>query len=98
MPISSAKYDFSASNIERTPDRQGVYGLYQGGDTIYFGRGTSIRDRLRSHHRGTEGRCTQSASLFNWEETGRPISREKDLLEEYQRQHGRLPRCNDRVG
>lgn len=97
MPISGIKYGFTSSNVQNAPDRQGVYGLYLG-DTIYYGRGTSIRDRLRSHHSGTEGRCTQSANLFNWEETSRPMSREKELLEEYERQHGRLPQCNERVG
>jgi excinuclease UvrABC nuclease subunit len=100
MPITNSIYSFTTYNIEHaSPDRRGVYALYDGQQLIYYGRASnSIRDRLRSHKNGHEGHCTQVATHFNWEETNRPIERERDLLEEYRQVYGHLPRCNERVG
>ncbi len=101
MLITSTKYAFTAANIALVPEQAGVYGLYDGGETIYYGRaqgGTvDIRSRLEDHQSGREGSCTQNATDFNWESISSPVSREKELLEEHERLHGRLPQCNDRV-
>ena len=98
MPIISTKYQFNAFNINQyTPNNAGVYGLYDPYPTvIYYGKSeTSIKDRLLSHLSGTESRCTQSATYFNVERNYNPITRERELLEEHKRLHGRSPKCND---
>ena len=101
MSITSTEYEFIAANIALAPEQAGVYGLYDGNEPIYYGRaqgGTvTIRSRLEDHNSGREGSCTQSATGFTWESIPFPVSREKELLEEYERLHGRLPRCNERV-
>ena len=99
MPIIGQLLEFTDYNISLAPDQMGVYALYQDGELIYYGMATtSIRDRLRSHKRGTEGPCTMAATHFNTEVTSRPKERERELLEEFQRQYGRMPRCNERIG
>ncbi len=98
------KYTFSWENVNNAPLAAGVYILYVGAETIYIGRakGTSetIRSRLSDHKhgRGRNGACTKVASLYSREVTTSPVSREKELQQSYVRQHGKLPRCNDRIG
>ena len=98
MPITSIKYQFNAFNINQyTPNIAGVYGLYDPFPTvIYYGKSEiSIKDRLLSHLSGTESRCTQNATYFNFERNNIPTTRERELLEEHKRLQGRLPKCND---
>ncbi len=101
MPIRGDKFEFTDKNVNSSPEKHGVYALYQSEVLIYYGRdsgdGATIRNRLQSHLRGDEGSCTQGASHYECEPTEGPIAREKELLEEYRKQHGRLPRCNERV-
>jgi len=99
MTIQSEKILFVLGNLSVIPDKPGVYGLYQAGQTIYYGKSSnSIRDRVENHMHGREGPCTHSADMFNWEEMHFPERREEQLLQEYRRFYGRLPRCNDRLG
>ncbi|MCG3123013.1 MAG: hypothetical protein GIKADHBN_01421 [Phycisphaerales bacterium] len=99
MPITGNSYNFTKQNVDLSPDSPGVYALIQNGTIIYYGRATiSIRSRLQSHYRGTEGPCTQAATEYMREECTNPVTREVELLAEYQRINGRLPRCNERVG
>jgi len=101
LPISGDKYAFIQQNIDQSPASHGVYALYDGDTTIYFGRaagmGVTIRTRLQAHKRGDEGKCTQSASHYRREVTEAATSREKELLEEYLSKSGRLPRCNEAI-
>ena len=100
MSLDGGKYPFTEENINRSPEQHGVYELIQNSTTIYFGRaagdGVTIRSRLQSHFRGDDGSCTQQATHYRREINDRPKSREKELLEEYERSHGQLPRCNER--
>ncbi len=100
MPITGDKYPFTEENVNNSPAEHGVYALYDGDVTIYIGRasgeGVTIRSRLQSHHRGDEGPCTEAATHYRREVTSRPIARESELLDEYEENYGRLPRCNDR--
>ena len=99
MPITGPLLQFTDYNISVAPDNMGVYALHQDGELTYYGRASSsIRDRLQSHKSGAEGPCTKAATHFNTELTSAPIAREKELLEEFERQYGRLPKCNERVG
>ena len=97
MPITTKKYQFTVSNINAyVSDHMGVYGLYDPISTvIYYGKTeTSIRKRLQSHFSGTEGKCTQGATYFNFERHFNPVYRERQLLEQYKRFYGSLPKCN----
>jgi len=99
MPISSTIYLFNQQVVDASPDRKGVYGLYDEDlHPIYYGMSdVSIRDRLQSHLDGNEGPCTQRAHACNWEQCSNPAARERELLTEYQLAYGRLPRCNSRM-
>lgn len=98
MPISGEKYPFSQENVDKSPTGAGVYALYDGETTIYMGRGdgeNGIRARLQAHKRGDEGKCTQGASHYRREVCNNPVTRERELLQEYMDANGVLPRCND---
>lgn len=100
MAITTTKYSFSKTIIETyAPDSSGVYGLYdQFHNVIYYGKSdVSVKDRLLSHFSGNEGRCTQSATYFNFESPAypNPIKREEELLQEHRKIYGELPKCND---
>ena len=100
MPIEGPKQIFVALSVGSSPERRGVYALYdRNHEVIYYGaaggRGATIRSRLRSHHRGDEGECTRDAWYFNYEITRDPYKREAELLDEYRRlRFGQVPLCN----
>jgi len=99
--MSGDRYDFTDENVSRSPQTHGVYQLEEGAEITYIGRawGTdvTIRSRLQAHKRGDEGRCTQVAKSYRREETEAAVSRERELLEEYENSHGgNRPKCNER--
>ena len=100
--ITGRLYPFTATGITAAPEKPGVYALYDGAELIYYGRalgpGTTIRSRLGDHRLGREGNCTQEASHFRCEEIPEPANREIELLNEFERQFGRRPRCNEKKG
>jgi len=85
--------------VSMTPESPGVYALYSNGEVIYYGSSTtSVRDRLKDHQSGREGRCTQSATHYNYDTTmSDPVAAERALLTQHQKTYGRLPRCNSRI-
>lgn len=94
MPLSGKSWMMSTPGV----DQPGVYELWDAHGLIYIGSSTvSIRHRLSAHAHGSEGRCTQAATHYKEEESGRPVERERALLSEYQQTYGHLPRCNDRL-
>ena len=101
MPIRGKLRRFTDKNISNSPRDIGVYVLYERGELIYIGKGdgeNGIRSRLQSHKRGDEGRCTQRATSYKRERSKKPLARETYLLKEYYKKHGKLPRCNERIG
>jgi hypothetical protein len=100
--MSNDKYGFTQKNVNNAPEVHGVYALYDGDELIYIGRadgkGVTVRSRLQCHFRGDEGRCTQGATHYWRVGHNNPAAREVELLNDYKRRHGRLPRCNSRVG
>jgi len=97
MAINSTMHPFTETNINLCgPDRAGVYGLYDSSSMVIFYGSClySIKIRLRAHFSGAEGSDTKRAIYFNYEIVPDPKQREKELLEEYKRIYGRLPRCN----
>jgi hypothetical protein len=100
MPVAGDLYSFTQENVDRAPTSDGVYSLHEGSETTYIGKGdgeNGIRARLQAHKRGDEGRCTQQATDYRREVCRYPTSRERELLQEYQQAHGKLPRCNERI-
>lgn len=96
MALTGDKYEFTKKNVDLSPDKAGVYGLYSGELPIYYGSAvSSIRTRLQRHQNGTEGRCTQSATHYRREECSNPREKEAALLAEHRRLYGKMPRCNE---
>lgn len=97
MPIASPRYAFNAIMIAGAPPDPGVFALWENEELIYYGRalgsGATIQSRLREHlDTGVNG--TAAATHYGWEITANPRVREAELLREFEKMHGRLPRCN----
>ena len=99
MPISGDSYEFTDRNLDDAPNEAGVYALYQRDSLIYIGRSkggrTTIRSWLKAHKAGREGPCTKAATAYKREVASSPVSRQKQLIDEYYNANGRLPKCND---
>jgi hypothetical protein len=97
MPIASPRYAFNAVMVSGAPPDPGVFALWERDELIYYGRalgqGATIQSRLREHLESGE-RCTSGATHYGWEISSNPRAREAELLREYERSHGHLPRCN----
>ncbi len=95
--IDTKIYPFTNTDIENSaPISPGVYALFQGKDLTYYGHSdVSIKARLKSHKAGLEGTCTHNASYFQYELNPSPLDRERELLNEYEEEYGRLPSCNE---
>ena len=97
MPIASPRYAFNATMIAGAPPDPGVFALWENEELIYYGRalgdGATIQSRLREHlESGAHG--TSDATHYGWEIAANPRVREAELLREFEKMHGRLPRCN----
>jgi hypothetical protein len=96
MPIIGPKRLFDFLFISEVPDRCGVYALWSDSRLIYYGKSTdSIRKNLQIHKTGKQGWCGFNADYFQFEVTDYPDSRVLELLDEYRRNNGYLPQCND---
>ncbi len=93
MPIASPRYAFNATMVSGAPPDPGAFALWEGEELIYYGRAHSIQQQLQQYLAGAE-QCTLRATHYGWEISGNPPGREAELLQEYRRAHGRLPRCN----
>ena len=100
MPIRCQSHRFTDTNVSDSPTDIGVYALYEHRELIYIGKGEGqegIRTRLQ-YHRNRNNPCTRNATSYRCERNRDPAQREIHLLEEYQKGHRRLPRCNERIG
>jgi len=87
------RYRFSRVVVAGAPAEPGVYTLWQGDEVIYYGRAqgeATLRSRLMEHLEAAVG-----ATHYGWEISREPAARENELLQQYQRAFGRLPRLND---
>jgi hypothetical protein len=89
---------FDDWHINRVLRTAGVYALYEGRETIYLGTakgGEGVRGMLINHKDGLEGECTKQATHFRYEHSNDPDSRLLELLDEYNKVYGSLPKCNE---
>lgn len=99
MPIASPRYAFNATMVSGAPPDPGVFALWEHDELIYYGRAQgsgTIQSRLKEYLARSE-QCTARATHYGWEITSNPAAREAELLREYERAHGQLPRCNARA-
>jgi hypothetical protein len=96
MPIASPRYALNAVMVSGAPPDPGVFALWESQELIYYGRAHSIQSRLQEHLERPDS-CTSRATHYGWEISSNPPMHEAELLREYQRAHGRLPRCNATV-
>ena len=97
MALVATNYLLNSGNIQNVPVREGVYELSDTNKTIiYIGRSDNLQDRLHQHLNTTDP-CIVNAKYFRYEVTWNSENRETELLEEFKRRNGRLPRCNDRL-
>jgi len=100
--LYNKRYAFAAWAISGAPDDPGVYCLWVGDELIYIGcaeaPSASIRSRLADHFAEHAVGAGQSATHYSWEISRRPGERELELLQEFERRFGRLPRLNGTTG
>ena len=100
MPIRGKKQRFTKDNIAQSPTSDGVYVLSKYGEVIYIGKGEGaggIKSRLQAAKRG-DTRGVKTSTSFQAERSKDAAKREKQLLQQFERKHGKLPRHNDRIG
>jgi len=90
-----------ASALGEAPSQSGVYALYENSMLIYIGAAiegeSTIQERLREHKVGNKGPCTKWFTHYRYEITDAQMTRERELLQEYSKRYGRLPRCNKEI-
>jgi len=98
MIIKGGFRAFSKNNVANAPDSEGVYALFDHETLIYIGRShggdNTIRDQLQHHKDGRGEKGTRRATLYWRELCDDPITREQELLDEYQASNGEPPPCN----
>lgn len=97
--ISGDFYEWSEHNAKNIPEKPGVYAFYDEQRVlIYIGSSSNLRERF-THYWTTnfeEDPCKRDTKVYKREFTEDYKAREKELLEQYFREHGRLPRCNEK--
>lgn len=89
-------FPFNNDYVDGVLNQPGVYWLGINNGIIYIGKSENLRTRLMQHL-STVDACIKNATQFAFERSSNPAGREAQLLEDYRRQHGQLPRCNDRL-
>lgn len=98
MPIRGKKQRFTDTSISNAPECDGVYGIWRNNELMYIGQSggnSGVKSRLQAARRDKRGK---GATSFQVERCKDPSEREKQLLKQYKKLHGGLPRYNDRIG
>lgn len=97
MPIPGRWTRLGPWAMNSLPKGPGVYELasvqFQ---TIFFGSSDNLDLRLHQHLYARDP-CLSRAWHFRYEEHPAPQERLRELLEEYQQEHGQLPDCQARA-
>jgi len=97
VPIAAPHYRLISILAAGAPEQPGVYALWHDDEMIYLGRAASIRQRLADHLQRSDSPCLLDATHYTWELALHPEAREAELLEQFRRRYGRLPRCNGKA-
>ena len=98
--IAGDYYAWNEDNTKKIAEKPGVYALYDENYVlIYIGSSSNLRERFRQYWttRFGEDVCKRATRTYKREFTTNYEAREKELLEQYEREHRRLPSCNERV-
>jgi hypothetical protein len=96
MSVASLPRSFTPEHVRETPDLQGAFMLWEGGECVYVGHtpwNRSLPQCLREHLT-LRDQGVIHASHFSWETTSMPKSRDYELLALWVEKHGTLPRYN----
>ena len=96
-------YKWNEENVKKVPRKAGVYCLYETTNEmkvslIYIGSSSNLRERFAQYWntKFSEDQCKRPTKYFKRDLTSSYRPREKELLEQYKREHnGKLPRCNE---
>ena len=98
--ISGIYYNWSEDNTKKIAEKSGVYAFYDENKIlIYIGSSSNLRERFR-HYWTTEFEedpCKRATDVYKREFTSNYEEREKELLLQYQKEHGDLPKCNEKI-
>ena len=89
-------YQFTQSNLATVPTVSGIYCLGVNNGIIYIGSSHDLHERLTEHYYSTDT-CIQKAGQFAIEPCSNYLERERERLQAFRAEHGRLPECNDRL-
>lgn len=97
MPIRGDFYPWTENNVNNIPSRAGVYAFYDSRVLIYIGSSNNLRERFQRYWSTNfqDDTCKRDTTSYKRELTNNYEQRERELLEEYRRQHNKLPRCNE---
>lgn len=90
--VSGDYYTWSEDNIKKIAEKAGVYAFYDSnGSLIYIGRSSNLRERFRNYWTTNfkENPCKKATRRYKREFTSNYEGRERELLEQYQKEHGR---------
>jgi len=99
--MSGDFYDWKEDNAKNIAEKAGVYMLYEtmsDAGLIYIGSSSNLRERFTGYWNTSfgEDRCKGATKYYKREFTDSYQNREKELLNQYKREHNnRLPRCNE---
>ncbi|MCY4637474.1 MAG: hypothetical protein OXG04_23745 [Acidobacteria bacterium] len=91
------RFDRATVNMERGAGAIYELGTGDGDEVIYIGSSGEAKTRLLAHLSGSEGSCTQSASIYRIDYQYDHQAAERRRYIEYLYDHdGQSPLCNDR--
>ena len=95
MPIKKRWSTATPTNLDKVPEKPGVYELHSFGELVYIGQAKNLRRRLGTHFR------ERSPNKFRFEQKtggwlfGTSIQKmEDDHLTSFTNRHGGLPKWN----
>ncbi len=88
-------YKMNKEDIDKIPEKSGVYQLNSDSGTLYHGQSNDLRRRL-GEHLNSDDKCIQRATKFCYQTTDDPEGLESKILKSYGDNHdGKSPPCND---
>jgi excinuclease UvrABC nuclease subunit len=89
-------YPLTPDYIDLVTEGSGVYSLGVDSNMIYIGSSVNLHQRLTEHYHSTDF-CIRRAKQFAIQPCMNYREKEKELLEWFLSEYGRLPDCNDRL-